>query len=57
MNWTEEAFWRCSWSGFLDAWNGYSRFALGLDPDGTPVTRQEAEALERELLVWQNGGG
>ena len=36
LTWTEAAFWDCSWRGFLDAWAGYRRFVLGLDPDDRP---------------------
>ncbi len=53
LNWTEDAFWQCSWRGFADAWSGYSRFVLGTDPDDTEMTRAEAQALDAELRAWQ----
>ena len=56
MNWSEAAFWACSWRGLADAWAGYSRLVLGVDPEaGRGLSRAEAEALEDELRAWQEG--
>ena len=56
MNWTEAAFWSCSWRGLADAWAGYARLTLGLKPDEGGMTRDEAEALDAELRAWQGEG-
>jgi hypothetical protein len=56
LNWTEEAFWACSWGGFLDAWTGHRDFVLGLAPAEPPVSRAEAAALDRDLSDWRCTG-
>ena len=41
----------------MDAWTGYRRYRLGIDDEAVSMTRREAEALERDLLAWQDHGG
>lgn len=56
MRWTEAAFWACPWVSFVDAWTGYRRFTLGLDPDDEPLGRHEATKLDRAVAEWQRTG-
>ncbi len=49
-------FWDCSWRGLMDAWTGYRRFALGIDPDDEPLSRAEAMRLDRAVAEWRRTG-
>lgn len=41
---------------FVDAWTGFRRFTLGLDPDDEPLGRHEAVSLDRAFAEWQRTG-